>query len=101
MAPVSDDVGEALSFAIVDCGCHISINEEGDGPTEVAVSENNYEGSSSVQHDFDDDGNYIMTERSSDYDPYDSLRARSICLAILNMYRPSEEELRAAGWFED
>lgn len=95
MAPVSDDVGEAIAHALADCADDVTVSEDGNGPTEVTIASPSWSGSASVEHEFDDDDNYAMTERASDYDEYSSIRARAICLAILDMYSPSEEELNA------
>ncbi len=94
MAPVSDDIGEALGNALAGHGITwVTFTEDGNGPTEVSLSAGAYSGDGSSAHDFDDDDNYVHTERLGEFDNYSSARARAVCLALLDMYSPTEEEL--------
>lgn len=98
MAPLSDDVGEALGEALAEVeATSVTFDEPDDGPTTVTISAGQWEGEATVAHVFDEqhDHHYAMTERAGEYDDYDSIRARAVCLAILMIYSPTEDELNA------
>lgn len=93
MAPISDDIGEALNHALAHGVDSVTFTEEGNGPTVVDMNLNEWSGRGESPHDFDDDDNYALTERPGELDAYSSVRARAVCLAILDIYSPTAEEL--------
>lgn len=106
MAPVSDDLAEAMNRCLAGIVEHIEFTEADSDPLTIEVTvlsaetvpmDEVYTGTGRHVREPDDNDCCARTERPDEDTTFNACRAHALCLAILDMYSPSEEELAAGS----